>query len=490
MRKFILPLSSFLFVIWVVLCFNACNYPSESEGNIVWTEDSLDTKQYYNEIAHPDRFVGKYKDGKAVEANIRALIPYFPGLKYRSCDCDSTLVEFSNLSLAEIRIDKNGIVRGAPKGGDAGDPVAFNDLEYLTPSFRVQTDPTSNIVEEINVSYDEFGNASRRPVYHREVTRAIEKLNGSGAGQPKFNIGIMDTGIDMELATYNSKIKGYLRWEPLRVLTKEEAEAWKASPEANKCERKNYVGQSENDISYVNNNPYDDDDERHGTLVTLLLLNELTGGVNAQIYPIKVLNNKGEGYLFDFICALANPNPPDAYNLSLGFYADTVSFPREFLSGYMNRTNAWFFVAAGNKFRDSHSDPDQGNRNLSTRKFKFFPACLTDVPKQVTVTTVRKDNHTVCATQNYSSEYVHLGVVASECKIGFDGKGGEGSSFATPVALGRSIQAWHNAGLSPENLRNGKREDLFDGRYSIGSLNLGTLGNSGEILDKRVFKMR
>jgi hypothetical protein len=400
----------------------------------VWVQDVKNLEFYNSEIALSNDFVFRYRANtspteiSAFENRLQAL---FQNIKIESCKCDPLLRRYTNLELFEII--KNGAKLVAkPNGDGAGDPekyITLDNVQFASPTYITHADRDSSAVDSVG----------KVAVYKKEL---LEKLGqypetAKGDGQ-EFRIGVLDTGYDFQNKigndSFSSKIVENLPGD------------------MRGCSQRNFIT-NDSDI------PQDDDKTRHGTIVTTLLLAHLPK-VPVKVFPIKVLDSLGKGNLHNLLCALASQDELQltAFNLSLGFYAEETVFPGELLSIYMKRNPAWFFVAAGNKSLSKDVLMEASNRDLTSRKFKFYPACLTDVAKMITVTTVNKlpesqeEGLEVCQTQNFSSNYVHLGVVShlsGECLIGVNGVGGVGSSFATPVGLGKTILSWWRARNNP-----------------------------------------
>ncbi len=420
-------------LVFLTLTLSSCSLWREykwNQADKVWKAptDKEDSAYYYSEIANKNDFVARFKVGTPIaeieqfEADLKKI---FPNYKIESCNCDPSLRRYTDLELTEIR--KSGELAAKPDGAGAGEVIDFKAVKYLMPTFITMLDSTRR---------DTPNTVGGKPApYDEKLTSYVNSYPTQIQSSPVYRIGVLDTGYDFANLTGNSAYQSTIS---------------KSTPTAGSCDQRNMINPSE----LVAN---DDDPTHHGSIVTSLLISELQN-VPAQVYPIKVLDRNGKGNLHHLLCALASNEKFTAYNVSLGFYADTVSFPREILSQYMNKSEAWFFVAAGNKLNGAPASLEPSNTNLSTRKYKFYPACLRDVPKMIAVTTIKPATGTtppvVSPNQNYSSEFVALGVLSNsqDCAITIRsvGVGGKGSSFATPIALGRTIASW-NTGRTSTN---------------------------------------
>lgn len=405
----------------------------------VW---KLPIEKFYRTIAKHNEFPVRFKAGTTqtqiinLERKLRE--KFGPDFKVKTCQCDPLLRNYSGLNIIEI-LKHGEELAVKPKGNGAGDsePISMNNVLYMSPNYITHSDRESNIVSSFSPP-NEFGSIAT--VYKNPFRDFSRNYRFIPTNNNSFKIGVFDTGFDF-ITDLN-----------LVQSIDQNSNTTLCSP-------------------YGQNSPQDDDITRHGTLVTALLLNQLKG-VPVKVYPVKVLDKDGKGSLFDFVCALASQDQMTAYNISLGFYADTASFPKKLVSAYMNRKNGWFFVAAGNKIAALDNELNDQSRNLLQRKYKFYPACLTDVPRMIVVTTAQRQQgdgkykYAVCSNQNYSSQFAHVGVIPSgqDCLLGFSGVGGTGTSFAAPIMLGRTLAAWHQGRPNQQSPRSPNHRGEFFGR--------------------------
>jgi Subtilase family len=212
-----------------------------------------------------------------------------------------------------------------------------------------------------------------------------------------------------------------------------------------------------NGWNFVNNTPdwADDNDGRHGTMVTRFVLNEVNaygGETGVKILPVKTHDKNGEGDLFSVLCGIsyAADRKADIVNASFGFYTQNVKgaisgsadsssvlFLKEFVTYYLTRNNILLVAAAGN-VTTQYSERD-------LNKISFYPASLSaDLQNVIAVTTVDTTNSFVDPNQNYSDTIVSIGVNAdtterNACLFSNPRIAGSlirGSSFATPIATG------------------------------------------------------
>lgn len=252
-------------------------------------------------------------------------------------------------------------------------------------------------------------------------------------------IAVLDTGIDTEIF-------------PTQYLWNYEGSA------EDPCYEKHEYGHD-----FVNNASVKDDDAgRHGTLINAYILEQFK---DSETYPklmnIKVLDSKGHGTYYDFICGIlfAKSHGAQIINASLGYYdydhGSTSNLDLDYLLNRVLKENGILFVsAAGNQTNDTlflNDNPTGNPRDLEQHPFNF--ASINDASEKsptniIAVTTIDVKDAGVSPTQNHSSKYVDLGVQADEIekvKYGFKLPFPElnpeghimGSSFATAIATGR-----------------------------------------------------
>ena len=216
----------------------------------------------------------------------------------------------------------------------------------------------------------------------------------------------------------------------------------------------------------------DDEMHIHGTAVTTIALQEFekAAGPNKpkpRIMVLKVLDEENRGNIFSVSCALSYAFQKQAtlVNASLGYYSRGREDP--ILLHYVRQCNDAnpvpipILAAAGNT-QSVHNQSQLCNigntiNELSTIK-TFDPASFNNrIPNVISVTTLHNET-TSCFYQNYSKDFVTVGVVngsgASCCKfiLPFFTFGYEGSSFATPFISGQ-IMACLVDGRTLQNCR-------------------------------------
>lgn len=204
----------------------------------------------------------------------------------------------------------------------------------------------------------------------------------------------------------------------------------------------------------------DDNPYRHGTVVSMFIINEFLKSQNnaVEIMPLKTHNADGIGDFFGIICAIhfAMAKGANIINASWGFYyyyRNQFAYFDYLINKTLKESGVLFITAAGNRFADEElvareiylseyglNITDEQLRNLAIHH--FYPADLSIYPNSVlTVTTT--DGKSISPTQNFSSRHVDLGVFADEDMkfyVPFESKSSKdmisGSSFATAIATG------------------------------------------------------
>ncbi|MBC7890086.1 MAG: S8/S53 family peptidase [Ferruginibacter sp.] len=234
----------------------------------------------------------------------------------------------------------------------------------------------------------------------------------------------------------------------------------------------------------VQTNVMDATDGKHGSAVASVTMKTME---NNAVYPrlmiLKALNEKNQGSVFSVSCALSYAIQKKAtiINLSLGYEGSEDSILHHYIGRCASVTPAIeLFVAAGNMPAPHISSnfclPNTSNQLNSARL--FYPACFSKDYDNVTSVTQMSNPKTGCYYQNYSNEYIKLGVLdTSNCcaiKVDFQRISNyyEGSSFATPVASGLRMGTL----LQPSNWNSLIRIDplkkvSIDGKYIMYSSN-------------------
>jgi hypothetical protein len=220
------------------------------------------------------------------------------------------------------------------------------------------------------------------------------------------------------------------------------------------------------------NNYTDDHNIRHGTAVSTIAMKAFNKESSQRQLPklmtLKAADAAGRGTLFEYTCALAFAinNNANVINSSMGFYGQ----PTEVIESYLRlaKSKNIAVVAAAGNGDSTHDVPlcrgdiNPANKLQSPRL--FYPAVFAQDQEHYMILSVtgKSEPGNPCYHQNYSSDYVTLGVVNmpqnSSCCffllpfIG-QGRGLEGSSFATPVVSGRlAFKALQ--GAPPSSVRN------------------------------------
>lgn len=309
-----------------------------------------------------------------------------------------------------------------------------------TDSVRAGSGPKSTTVGE-SYSLNFLNTIPERDVRQSELKKRGEiPLNPN---KEEIIVAVLDTGIDTDLID-----PAYL-WQET------------AGTVVGDCYKEQKAG-----WNFVSDNPdfRDDHAGRHGSVVSQYIINEFKQSKEnrLKIMPLKTHDKNGEGDLFGIICAIhfAIAKGAQLINASWGFYYYyelPISYLKTLISNALRKQGILFVTASGNKIdaEDALAKQlylvehglvltDSQLRNLAIHN--FYPAHLSTITNSV-VTVTTTDGTGVSASQNYSEEYVDLGVLADQVskegmkfKLPFDTSGPEllisGSSFATAIATG------------------------------------------------------
>lgn len=344
----------------------------------------------------------------AIENDIRTYIRSFDptyNARFRIfyCPCDTLL-----FNMAVTPIDASGQSVSVPAPPPSA-PGGSGDVLYVSHNNLINTEDTATL----HLTSDKV-------VIPSSVT-----VNRSV-------LAVIDTGIDTTL--FSSKLRD-LVW----------------APPAGVAGLFNFVS----NIRSERENFRDDHIGRHGTAVTALALHAMnSSATRPRIMVLKALNSRKQGSTFTVSCALsyAVQNSATVINASLGYYETGGTIDSVFRH-YVAKCNTVspepivIFAAAGN-MPGTHNpawlcNPATAFNRLTGYRL-FYPACFSaSMSHVVSVTGLSSLYNTSCLYQNYSSDYVSIGVLNNGdcCKyyIPFLASGYEGSSYATPVACGKAM---------------------------------------------------
>jgi hypothetical protein len=274
----------------------------------------------------------------------------------------------------------------------------------------------------------------------------VKHSTSGGPGTKKVKIAIIDTGID---SVFSKQIGLNL------FLTRK-------TP-----------GALFNFLPYadVSNNQDDDTVMKHGTFVTGAFLQRwLSSPPELEIMELKALDSTGNGSSFSASCAIsyAIQQKVDLINASWGYYGPVDSILLHYI-GLCNDSLIPVIVAAGNTPGVHHEDsvayfglsnyPNEAGkltkRSATSPANLFYPGCFSKgMPYVITVTGLNNLSKPIgqpCFYQNYSSEFVSIGVndtlSGSSCAFHLGVRGGvEGSSFEAPVIsyrIANALSRWN-----------------------------------------------
>lgn len=384
--------------------------------------------------------------------------------------------------------------------GDGLDSIIVNEgVEAGTVS------PTGKVGDEYSLNfYKKF------PI-HRMNKIGLEKnlKNEIGEKKDRIVVAVLDTGLDTNL------IDDRYLWKNPDQSTetacyKDAKSGW------------NFV---ENCSHY-----HDDDEGKHGTIVSQYIINEFTNSssINSvQIMPLKTHDASGRGDLFGSLCAIyfAMVKGANIINASWGlycYYGDPFRLMSLLIKKKLQEQGILFITAAGNRDADEEivakeiykdrypkrKEPtDEQLRNLAIHH--FYPAHLSlerpeDVNGNSVITVTTTDGKEVCGTQNHSNQFVDLGIEADEVTANKDMKFEvpfpckppndkppynqiSGSSFATAIATG-VISAYCPKELFKANLNKSQFISCLKGSSAIlleSNDNLGEQIKDGLYIKKR-----
>jgi hypothetical protein len=385
--------------------------------NILFNENATesDKDNYINELeTNIDKHIALYNSSTGLSFKLDYHVVH--------CPCDPRLTNLN--ATRALGATGDAVPPTPPKPGGSGDTVSLN----------MPMDPDPPLREGKYV----YG------VQEKKVPLNI------GIIDKKKILAVMDTGLDLNL--FGTGFNNLIWTDPDSKIT------------------------LRNFQFYHNNQPLDymldDQVHVHGTAVTTIALQEFEKAAGnshpkPMIMVLKVLDERGQGSIFSVSCALSYAVQKQAtlVNASLGYYSrgkvDLILRHYVRLCSDANPVSIPILAAAGNTPGPHNAGflcNTGNNHNELTKINTFYPASFSrGNPDVISVTTLQNAN-TSCFYQNYSNEYVKVGVAngsgASCCKfiVPFQRFGYEGSSFATPFVSGK-IMACLMAGGSVQSCR-------------------------------------
>jgi hypothetical protein len=179
----------------------------------------------------------------------------------------------------------------------------------------------------------------------------------------------------------------------------------------------------------------------HGSVISYILLNTISPTQKIKLMDLMVFDQNGKGNLFDAICAIdyATKMNVDFINLSWGYYRD-INDPLavksdSLLLEFINRAgvnNITVFASAGNK-----------NEDTDKPKMHHFPSGFYSSNKYepenlISVTSL--DPSLIELDNEYANEGKKSVFIATKGQHYYQGNIIEGTSYATPFALGSTIE--------------------------------------------------
>ncbi|GAB3922131.1 hypothetical protein GCM10028804_19100 [Larkinella terrae] len=374
----------------------------------------------------------------------------------RWCACDSSLILLEGKDLDDLKINGRELADGTrPSGGVSGDPpydISFNSGNNTLIWPQLIGESSLNYVTQLPyepANKDAFG----------PNTGPFTPTLSPNTTTP-FIIAITDTGI--RPGPWLGGLLNFFWVNPNETPGKD-------------IDRNGMKGDM-GGWNFINNSPNLYDSVGHGTRVSSLIHEQLTGSEwaqrNVRFMFLKTFKHNGKGILFDNLCAMSYARQKGAkiINASWGYYNPSQSKLLAYFIKELSSSGVLVVAAAGNA--DSTADASAklywgvAPNNLRNSGLNpFWPACFSgSFSNVITATTLNAETKVAlkdrnipsnqligpCGNQNYSASYVNIGVLNNQphtagsaysfCQIVDilnQGKSTSGSSYAAPVVTGK-----------------------------------------------------
>lgn len=168
-------------------------------------------------------------------------------------------------------------------------------------------------------------------------------------------------------------------------------------------------------------NTYDDDEGKHGSIISSMILDALTAkGVDFQLLPVKVANPLGEVSYFNFLCGtLFAMERANVVNISMGWYVadDDPELHTIFKNIIEANPNTILVTSAGNSANDNDNE------------YKHYPSSF-DFENIIAVASANQNLTRISNFSNFGSDGVDF--YAKGQDIPFYEVSVQGTSFAAP----------------------------------------------------------
>ncbi|WP_221392124.1 S8 family serine peptidase [Dyadobacter sp. NIV53] len=358
----------------------------------------------------------------------------------KTCDqCDCPLVLFEGIDIETVIVTE-GVKAGS--GTSPGKAVGELSLNYYISLPYEHWPPQQGFKNKFSESADE--------------------------GKKKVVVAVLDTGLDAGLVDprylweKDGSLPGAHCYEFIQ-------NGW------------NFVDKSELIDGQDPSNYHDDHIGKHGSLVSQFIINEFIELKKnyVRIMPLKTHSSSGKGDLYGVICAIhvAMAHGVNIINASWGFaniLGLSLTYLDELISKRLAEKGILFITASGNfprgdeKIQIDIQGIDTSNKSgiLQLRNVEynnFWPASLSSKSK-IVITTTTTDGVKISPAQNFSEQFVDLGVGAHhemQFDVPFSENSDEyaplrGSSFATAIATGiigaNCSVKWFKKDISKDNI--------------------------------------
>lgn len=346
-------------------------------------------------IYSPTELVIQYKDGTSdtTKSIIRNIYDVY---SYEECYCEDNMIE---KWLFDVNVD----IEGKKEAIESDDSEDYPDGEGF---------------EEVDYEFDfdlELYDPDNDGGPETDYNPYIKPINNGPT------IAVLDTGIATGFSVFSDEYDApsSFLFNASEVAVEGETSGW------------NFVEE--------NDNLYDDNDSKHGTVVAHII-NSAMGSVPHQILPMKVCDASGRASYFNLVCGLNKAlNEADIIQISLGWYDDGEGdFVNTIFSNLLETNDSALIVTSA------------GNNAYNNDTFAHYPSNYEGAGNVIAVASTNTDGTNIADFSNYGA--IQVDFFAHGESIYFYDHIYNGTSYAAPMVAAKAAKIMYEASLEGTDL--------------------------------------